>query len=130
MADQGTPLEIGRFFEAAVKRGASDVLFTAGVPPCLRRNVQVVAFDLPPLTPDQSRTLVYSVLTTEQIGRFEADFELDFSIEYQDKARFRGNAYLQRGAVAGAFRLIPAVIPSLPHLGLPPVLEEIGRAHV
>jgi twitching motility protein PilT len=125
MADTGTPLDIGRFFDAAVKRGASDLLFTTGVPPCLRLNGQIVAFDLAPLTPDQSRKLVYSVLTTEQVGRFEADHELDFSIEYQDKARFRGNAYLQRGAVAGAFRLIPAVIPNLADLGLPPVLEEL-----
>jgi twitching motility protein PilT len=125
MADQGTPLEIGRFFDAAIKRGASDLLFTAGVPPCLRLNGQIIAFDLPPLTAPQSLRLVYSVLTTEQIGRFEADHELDFSIEYQDKARFRGNAYLQRGAVAGAFRLIPAVIPSLPELGLPTILEEL-----
>lgn len=118
--------DIGRFFEAALKKGASDLLFTAGVPPCLRLNGEVRTFDLPPLNAEQTRKLVYSVLTSEQIARFESELELDFSIAYRDIARFRGNAYVQRGAVAAVFRLIPSSIPSLEALGLPPVLSELA----
>jgi twitching motility protein PilT len=69
--------------------------------------------------------LIYSILSQDQIARFERDLELDFSIQYQDKARFRGNAYKQKSAVGAVFRLIPSVIPSLADLNLPPILEEI-----
>ncbi len=125
MTKPPSPLEIGRFFEAALRREASDLLFTAGVPPCLRFNGDLRAFDLPPLTSAQTQKLVYSVLTHEQIARFEAERELDFSIQYQDHSRFRGNVYMQRGAVAAAFRLIPSEIPEFETLGLPPVLADL-----
>lgn len=115
-----------RFFEAAIKRGASDILLTAGVPPSVRLNGLICQFDHTPLNPEQTKALLYSVLTQEQVARFEADLELDFSIQYQDKARFRGNAYVQRGAVASVFRLIPSKIPKLEDLGLPAVLEELS----
>ncbi|MCW8130771.1 MAG: PilT/PilU family type 4a pilus ATPase [Planctomycetota bacterium] len=118
-------IDIGRFFEAALKRGASDILLTAGVPPCVRLHGAIMQFDHAPLTGEQTQRLLYSVLTQEQIARFEADLELDFSIHYQDRARFRGNAYLQRGAVAAVFRLIPSVIPRPEDLGLPTVLTDL-----
>ena len=124
-APSGNLLDIGRFFEAAIKRGASDLLFTAGVPPCVRINGQISQFDLQPLNAEQTLKLLYSVLNQEQVARFEAELELDFSIQYQDRARFRGNAYRQRGAVAAVFRLIPAEISKPAELGLPPVLEEL-----
>src|SRR5262245_33545994 len=103
----GNLLDIGRFFEAALKRGASDLLFTAGVAPCVRINGQMAQFDLQPLSAEQTQKLLYSVLNQEQIARFEADLELDFSIQFQERARFRGNAYKQRGTVSAVFRLIP-----------------------
>lgn len=125
MTDAGKEYDIGRFLEAAIRRGASDLLLTAGVPPCLRLNGDLCPFDLPPLTHDKSLELVYSVLTQDQIARFEAERELDFSIQFQDKTRFRGNAYYQKGAVAGSFRLIPSTIPSLESLGLPAILADL-----
>jgi twitching motility protein PilT len=118
-------MEISRFFDAALQKGASDIMFTAGTPPAVRINGVMVPFDLPPLTADDTLKLVYSILTQEQIGRFEGDLELDFSIQYQAKARFRGNAYRQKGSVAAVFRLIANTIPTLEELNLPPVLEEI-----
>jgi twitching motility protein PilT len=119
-------LEIFKFFDAAIDRGASDLLFTAGVPPCVRLNGAIVHFDLPPLTPDDTLKLLYSVISQEQIAKFEADWELDFSVQYQDKARFRGNAYRQKNAVACVYRLIPSKIPALEELNLPPVLAELA----
>lgn len=119
-------IDIGRFFEAALKRTASDIILTAGVPPSVRLNGVIAQFDHPPLTPEQTQKLLYAVLTQEQIARFEADLELDFSIHYQDRARFRGNAYMQRGAVAAVFRLIPSVIPKLEDLGVPTVLGDLA----
>jgi twitching motility protein PilT len=119
------PFDIARFFDAALQRGGSDLMFTAGSPPSIRINGAIAQFDLPALTAEETVKLLYSVLSQEQIARFEKDLELDFSIQFQSKARFRGNAYRQRGAVASVFRLIPTAIPSLGELNLPPVLEEI-----
>ncbi|HEY3320472.1 MAG TPA: PilT/PilU family type 4a pilus ATPase [Planctomycetota bacterium] len=126
MNSQEKKLEIFKFFEAAIDRGASDIIFTAGVPPSARLNGAVVQFDLPPLTPDDSLRLLYSVLSQDQIAQFEREWELDFSVQYRSKARFRGNAYRQKGASAFVFRLIPALIPSLDDLNLPAVLTELG----
>lgn len=119
-------LEIFKFFDAAIERGASDLLFTAGVPPCLRLNGAVIQFDLPPLTGENTVRLLYSIISQDQIAEFEKNWELDFSIQYEDRARFRGNAYKQKGAVAIVFRLIPQIIPSLEDLNLPPALADIA----
>lgn len=119
-------MDITRFFDAALQRGASDIVFTAGMPPSVRINGAIAAFDLAPLTAEDTQKLIYSVLTQEQIGRFERDLELDLSLQFQNKARFRGNVYKQKGAVAAVFRLINNVIPSLEDLSLPPVLEELA----
>jgi twitching motility protein PilT len=119
-------MDIRRFFDAALKSNASDLLFTAGSPPCARVNGEIVYFDMPALSAEEVRRLVYAVLTQEQVARFEEKLELDFSISYRDTVRFRGNAYRQRGCVAAAFRLIPSKIPTLEELGLPPVLRELA----
>jgi twitching motility protein PilT len=119
-------MEISRYFDAAIQRGASDILLTIGTPPAVRINGAIVPFDLPVLNADQTQKLLYSLLSQDQIAKYERDLELDFSIQFQNKARFRGNAYRQKGAVAAVFRLINSVIPSLEDLALPPVLEEIA----
>jgi len=119
-------MDIEKYFEAALSKGASDIVFTAGTPPSVRINGVIASFDLPALTADQTQKLVYSVLSQEQIGRFERDLELDFSIQYQQKARFRGNAYRQKGSVAAVFRLINNTIPTLEELSLPAVLEDLA----
>lgn len=118
-------LDIIKFFQAAIQKGASDVIFTAGTPPAARLNGALVQFDVPPLTADETVKLLYSILTQEQIARFEQEWELDFSVQYKSEARFRGNAYKQKGAVAAVFRIIPSQIPTVEELGLPPVLGEL-----
>jgi len=118
-------LDIIRFFQAALERGASDIIFTAGMPPSVRLNGAIVQFDYPPLTAEQTVKLVYSILSQDQIARFEREWELDFSVQYKSEGRFRGNAYKQKGAVAAVFRIIPNTIPTIEQLGLPPILAEV-----
>ncbi|MGD0089224.1 MAG: PilT/PilU family type 4a pilus ATPase [Planctomycetota bacterium] len=118
-------LDIVKFLQAALDRGASDIIFTAGMAPSVRLNGAIVQFDYPPLKPEQTANLVYSVLNQDQIARFEREWELDFSVQYRDEARFRGNAYRQKGAVAAVFRVIPRTIPTIEQLGLPAVLGEL-----
>lgn len=107
------------------ERGASDLHITSGSPPQLRIDGQLIPMDLEYLTPADTRRFCYSVLTESQRKQFEEENELDFSFGIKNLSRFRGNIFVQRGAVAGAFRTIPYNIMSLRELGLPPIVEEM-----
>lgn len=122
-------MDITQLLKFGVDRGASDILITANSAPVVRLNGELSITKAAPLTPTDTRTLVYSVLTDSQKAKFEAEKELDFSLSFRDKYRFRGNAYIQRGHVAANFRLIPSEIPSLEELKLPPVVEELSLKH-
>jgi len=100
---------------------------TAGVPPMIRLRGELVPLDYAPLKPQETRQLCYSVLTDQQKHRFEEAHELDLSFGVKGVSRFRANVYTQRGALAGAFRLIPYQIRSFQELGLPPVVNELCR---
>ncbi|PID78807.1 type IV pili twitching motility protein PilT [bacterium DOLZORAL124_64_63] len=111
--------------EDMVNRGASDLHITAGLPPLLRVDGQVLPSSFPPLTGDDTRALAYSILNDEQKMRFENDMELDLSFGVQGISRFRANVFQQRGATAMAIRQIPYKINSFEELGLPPVCREM-----
>jgi twitching motility protein PilT len=109
-----------------VKEGGSDLHITTNSAPRIRRHGELKPCeDLPILGPAETKSLVYSVLTDSQKHRFEEHLELDFSFGIKDLARFRGNLFNQRGAVAGVFRMIPFEIKSFEALGLPPVLRRL-----
>ncbi|MBI3097461.1 MAG: type IV pilus twitching motility protein PilT [Planctomycetes bacterium] len=113
-------------FRTAASNGASDILVTTGSPPAFRIHGELVFALGDSLTGEQTRALVYGILRDEQIARFEAQRELDFSITVEGKHRFRGNAFWQRESIGASFRLIPNRIPSLNELGLPPVVEDFA----
>jgi twitching motility protein PilT len=81
----------------------------------------------PPLTPAETKQIIYSILNDTQKYKFEENWELDFSFGIKGIARFRGNVFMQRGAVAGAFRRIPYEILGLDKLGLPPVVATFSE---
>jgi twitching motility protein PilT len=91
----------------------------------IRIRGELVPLEYPPLKPVETRQLCYSVLTDAQKHRFEENHELDLSFGVKGLSRFRANIFLQRGALAGAFRLIPYQIRSFQELGLPPVVSEL-----
>ncbi len=121
-------MDIARLLKFAVEKKASDMLLTVGSPPVYRIDGELLYTNARPLTSESCKALVYSVLDDEQIARFEEDKELDFSFYLEEAHRFRGNVYMQRGAISAAFRLIPERIPSLEELGLPPIIEEFTLA--
>jgi twitching motility protein PilT len=108
-----------------VERGASDLHVTSGVPPMIRIRGELIPLEYPPLKPQETRQLCYSVLTDAQKHRFEEEQELDLSFGVRGLSRFRANIFMQRGTLAGAFRLIPYQIRSFEELGLPPVVNEL-----
>ncbi len=113
------------YLKEMVERGASDLHVTPGVPPMIRVRGELVPLEYPPLKPVETRQLCYSVLTDAQKHRFEENHELDLSFGVKGLSRFRANIFLQRGALAGAFRLIPYQIRSFQELGLPAVVSEL-----
>jgi len=111
----------------AAERKASDLFIKEGVSPSLRVDGKVVTTEFPPFTAEQTRELAYSIMTPEQIGRFERRHELDLAFTLEGVSRFRVNVYQQRGSVGMVLRLIPLEIWSLDQLGMPPVVAELCK---
>lgn len=116
-----------QLLKAMVDRGASDLHITTGSPPQLRIDGDLVPLKMNPLTPVETKQLCYSILTDAQKHKFEEDNELDLSFGVKGLSRFRSNIFMQRGAVAGAFRTIPFKILTFQELGLPPIVQELSK---
>ncbi|MGH2912110.1 MAG: type IV pilus twitching motility protein PilT, partial [Solirubrobacteraceae bacterium] len=111
-----------------VKRRASDLHLSAGAPPTVRVRGRLTAVEgYPTLSSTETREIVYSILSGDQRQRLETNWQLDFAYSIPGQARFRVNAYYQRGAIGAAFRLIPFDLTSIDALGLPPAVHDFIR---
>src|SRR4051794_19362412 len=111
-----------------VEHDASDLHLTAGSPPVIRVKGRLVRLsDHEKLTPEQIRTLVYRILSTDQQNVLETRRQIDFSHSIPGLARFRVNTYFQRASVGAAFRLIPDQIRTLEQLGIPTRLYDLAE---
>src|SRR5580658_3664150 len=120
-------VNLHQLLKAMIEKGASDMHITTGSPPLRRIDGDIVPLKLPPLGAVESKALCYSVLTEEQKIEFEKTSELDLSFGVKALSRFRANIYVQRGAVAGAFRAIPFKVLSFDELGLPTVISDLTK---
>jgi twitching motility protein PilT len=116
-----------QLLKAMIEKGASDLHITTSSPPQLRVDGKLAPLKMPPLSPPETKQLCYSILTDAQKHRFEENSELDLSFGVRGLSRFRANIFMQRGAVAGAFRSIPYKIKTFEELGLPRVVSELSR---
>ncbi|RJQ42847.1 MAG: type IV pilus twitching motility protein PilT [Gaiellales bacterium] len=110
-----------------LERKASDLHLTAGSPPVIRVAGKLIRLDYPRLNTNDTRDLIYSILSQDQRQKLENDWEIDFSYSVPGRARFRVNAYFQRNALGAAFRLIPAEIKTLDELMMPPILHKMAQ---
>jgi len=118
------PTSIDELLEQMVGLDASDLHVTTNSPPVYRVRGEILrAGGIDPLTADDTRSLLYRILSSEQQKRFEIERQLDFAYSLPGVARFRVNVYYQRESVGAAFRLIPDEIKTLEELSLPPVLH-------
>jgi len=109
------------------EQGGSDLHLKVGRPPMMRLRGDLAPLaESPVLTAEDVERLMSGVISADQRTRLHADKELDFSFSIAGIARFRGNAFFQRGVPGVVFRLIPAKIPTLDDLGLPEVLKELS----
>jgi len=118
---------IDQLLTQMVQLNASDLHLTVGAPPVVRVNGHLQRFEsVPSLSADETRDLLYRVLSSDQQKRLEIGRQLDFAHSIPGVARFRVNVYYQREALSAAFRLIPNEIKSLEELGLPPSLHQLS----
>ena len=109
-----------------VEQDASDLHLAVGSPPVIRVNGRLERIpELDKLEPEEIRTLIYGILSTEQQKLLETRRQLDFSYAVPGIARFRVNAYFQRSSLGAAFRLIPARIRGLEELNMPEELYDL-----
>jgi twitching motility protein PilT len=119
---------IDELLAVMVEHDASDLHVTAGSPPVIRINGRLERLtDYEKLEPDETRTLIYRIISTEQQKNLETRRNLDFSHSVPGLARFRVNAYFQRESLAAAFRAIPARIRTLEELNMPARLYELAE---
>ena len=118
---------IQQMLKSMVELGASDLHITTGTPPQIRVNGKMTPMKMRSLLPADTKNICYSILTETQKRKFEEINELDFSFGVKGLARFRGNIFVQRGALAGVFRLIPYKFLSFDELGLPTVVRTISN---
>lgn len=109
---------------ALKKSNGSDLHLTAGSPPRIRINGSLRPLDMPPLSPEESQRIIYSILDADQIAKFEMEKELDTAFGLTGAGRFRVNVFYQRGAVGSALRTIPFEILNFEKLGLPSRIFE------
>ncbi len=121
-------INLRALLEEMIARGASDLHVTAGERPKLRIDGEITSSSVEHvLTPKDTLSIAYSVLTDNQKKRFEMEDELDFSFGIQNLARFRGNCFKQRGCVSMVVRQIPFQIKSFNDLGLPQVIAQMSE---
>ncbi len=120
--------DLVELLEILIERNGSDLHITAGAKPKIRVHGELLDLDeYDVLSPSDAQNLCYSVMTELQRKTLEEDFDVDFSFGIQKLSRFRSNVYIQRGTVAGAFRVIPFDIPPFESLGIPPVVQRFAE---
>ena len=118
-------MEITDLLAFSVKQGASDLHLSAGLPPMIRVDGDVLKINAPVLSNDDAQKLIYSVMSDKQIEDFKASLELDLSFDLEGVARFRVNAFHQQRGVGAVFRTIPNQIVTMSDLQMGPVFEQI-----
>jgi twitching motility protein PilT len=121
-------MDIKFYLQNVIDSKASDLHLIAGLPPTIRIDGELMVIPgSGVLTTDQISELLTQILPSEQIERLTVNKEIDFSLAFSEKGRFRVNAYTQKGTMAAAFRLIPLEIPSIDDLGLPKTVHNFAN---
>ncbi|MGV3721511.1 MAG: type IV pilus twitching motility protein PilT [Actinomycetota bacterium] len=120
-------MDIADLLIYTLENGASDLHLTVNLPPSVRIHGDVEPMNYPPMTRDQTRDLVYSIMNDRQRARFEEFNDIDFSLDFGARGRFRVNAFLGREGVGSVLRVIPSGIKSVEELGMPPIISKMAE---
>lgn len=110
----------------AVEHKASDLHITTGIPPCMRIYGKLTSVPgAPALSQQDAEALICELMDDEVRAKFLQDGEVDFSYGVSGLARFRVNAFRQRGSACASIRVVPFEVMPLDELGVPPVVKEL-----
>ena len=121
-----TPTEFTSLLKLMAAQRASDLFITAGMPPSMKVDGKLSPVNDVPLSPQQSRDLVISVMTPPQREEFEKTHECNFAIGLAGVGRFRVSAFYQRNQVGMVLRRIETKIPTVEELSLPPIIKQLA----
>jgi twitching motility protein PilT len=113
-----------QLLEATIKNNASDLHISEGHPPVMRINRELIRLKGNSLTPEEAQGISFALMSEEQINNFQKDKEIDFSYDFENRARFRVNIFYQTGTVSAALRLVPERIRTMDELRLPIRLHQ------
>jgi twitching motility protein PilU len=118
-------MAMDRLFQLMKEKNASDMFFAVNSPVHIKINGNLIPINQHRLDPDNIASLLAEVATPGQLEELERENELNMGISVPKLGRFRLSAFRQRGSISAVFRFVPATIPPLGELGLPPVLSEL-----
>jgi twitching motility protein PilU len=118
-------MAMDRLFQLMKEKNASDMFFAVNSPVHIKINGNLIPINQNKLEPENIRSLLSEIATAEQMAELERDNELNMGVSVPNLGRFRLSAFRQRGSISAVFRFVPANIPPLSELGLPPVLSEL-----
>lgn len=119
-------MDLNALLQITVQRGASDLHLSPGLFPLMRIQGDLNSLrEYQPLTSDETKRLVYSVMDEQQKNRFEKELELDFAVQIPNLSGFRVNVFKQMNGIAAVFRVIPEKVPTLEQLNLPVLFKEL-----
>jgi twitching motility protein PilT len=122
----GAAFNFKAILQQMIQQNASDLHLKVGRPPTLRVNGDLSPLQLPPMRPEDLKSLAEQVMTPKQVKEFADNKEADFAIGVPGIGRFRVNVYQQRGTIAYALRSIPYQAKTIEELNLPKVVEEVS----
>lgn len=119
-------MDITQLLAFVMHNEASDLHLAPGNPPIVRAHGSMKRVKSDPLTSDDIRTMLYSIMTEDQRSDYEREYEIDFAIAFGEKSRFRVNAFTNRNGSAAVFRTIPSDIPSMDDIDLPQAVRRFA----
>lgn len=119
-------MEFEKLLRLMVEKGGSDLFITAGVPPSMKVNGKIMPVTKNPMSPEQTRETVHSVMNEQQRREFAENHECNFAISARGIGRFRVSAFYQRNLAGMVLRRIETNIPTIEDLKLPEVLKKLA----
>ena len=122
--------QLKKLLELTIKEQASDLHISVGHPPVMRITSRLIPIlKEKKFSPEDTKGLAFALMNDVQKEKFLKEKEIDFSYNFEEKARFRINIFFQKGCISCVLRLVPFEIKTIDELGLPPILHEFTKAN-
>ncbi len=117
--------EITDYLKYMIKKDASDIYITVGIPTMFRVQGLTEPYNEPPLTPEDTETIANKIMNEKQKKQFDKDLEMNLALHHTEFGRFRVNIFKQKGYIGLVVRQIKTEIKSIDDMNLPQVFKNI-----